>query len=192
VDDDPYGELRFEGEPVETLGSRHPSAIRLRTVSKTVAPGLRIGWITGPEWLLDAIEISKQSVDLHTSTFGQHVLSGVLSDPNWLGRHLDQLRPWYRDRRDALCDALSSEFGDRTRFDRPSGGMFVWAQFPGIGDTADVLPRALDEGMAFVPGGAFAVAEPRPETMRLSFATASPDQLREAVRRLAKAIGGAP
>lgn len=192
VEDDPYGALRFEGDPLSSMASISDRVIRVRTVSKTLAPGLRVAWLIGPPKLIEAIVIAKQAVDLHTSTLTQHVALELLSDSSWYDRHEKSLVPWYRDRRDALSSALHSVFGARLSFAEPHGGMFLWARLGDAEhaerDTTDLLPVALDTGVAFVPGSAFAVDEPRPLHLRLSFATASPEELATAANRLDEAI----
>ena len=130
----------------------------------------------------------KQAVDLHTSTLSQRAVHRVLTTPGFLPEQLDRLRPFYRDRCNVLCRALPAELGDRFAFTPPAGGMFVWGRFTDDIDTHELLPKAVAEGMAFVPGQAFAVAGDHRAAARLSFATATPDQLEEGVRRLGAAL----
>ena len=190
VEDDPYGALRFEGEAVPTMASFSDRVVRIGTVSKTLAPGLRVAWLIGPQPLVDAVTIGKQAVDLHTSTFAQHTALGLLRQPGWFADHQATLGPWYRSRRDALAAGLASAFGDELRFSSPDGGMFLWGELHGDAavDTTALLHTALDHGVAFVPGSAFAVERPLPHHLRLSFATASPEQLGDAAVRLAAAV----
>ncbi|MDY7104060.1 MAG: PLP-dependent aminotransferase family protein [Actinomycetota bacterium] len=189
IDDDPYGALRYSGEWLPSPASFDAEhVVRLRSTSKVLVPGLRIGWVIGPEWLLDRLVIAKQAVDLHTSTLSQVLAHELLRDPTWLDAHVEQLRPWYRNQRDALLEALGDELGDRARTNPPDGGMFCWVELPEGTDTTALLTTALDCGVAFVPGGAFAIDRPCPDTARLSFATESPERLAEAVRRLRTAL----
>ena len=190
VEDDPYGALRFEGEAVPTMASFSDRVVRIGTVSKTLAPGLRVAWLIGPQPLVDAVTIGKQAVDLHTSTFAQYTALGLLRQPGWFADHQATLGPWYRSRRDALAAGLASAFGDELRFSSPDGGMFLWGELHGDAavDTTALLHTALDHGVAFVPGSAFAVERPLPHHLRLSFATASPEQLGDAAVRLAAAV----
>lgn len=184
VEDDPYGELRYDGDPVADVpGDR---VLRLRTVSKTLAPGFRIGWVEGPQWVIDAAVIAKQAVDLHTSTVSQAIVAELLGRPGFLARHIDGLRPWYAAQRDALVGALHSHL-PWAEFVAPSGGMFVWLRLPGV-ETSPLLARALDAGMAFVPGAAFAVERDLSDHLRLSFATVGADDLDVAVQRLAGVV----
>lgn len=184
VEDDPYGELRYDGEPVDRIpGDR---VLRLRTVSKTLAPGFRIGWIEGPQRVIDAAVIAKQAVDLHTSTVTQAIVAELLARPGFLDAHIAGLRPWYAAQRDALVTALRAGLPEAD-FVAPSGGMFVWLRLAGI-DTSALLAAALDAGMAFVPGAAFAVERDLSDHLRLSFATVSAADLAVAVQRLAGVV----
>lgn len=187
VEDDPYGMLRYDGAAVGEIGPGSPNIVRLRSTSKILAPGLRIGWTEAERWLIDAMVIAKQSADLHSSTLSQAVVADLLADVDWLDTHVERIRVHYGRRRDALCDALDDVLGDRVSYVRPEGGMFVWATLPGV-DTAELLPTAIDRGVAFVPASAFVVDEDRPDQLRLSFATGDPTELRTAVERLASAL----
>ena len=186
VFDDPYRDLFVERGPVDD-GDRHPMAVHLRSTSKVLAPGLRVGWTIGPSWLVRAMERAKQSADLHTSTVAQAIVRRAL-EADWYPRHLEVLRHATRTKRDTLCDALTATFGDRIDFRRPGGGMFVWAALPADVSTDLLLPAALDAGVAYVPGSAFAVERDLSHHLRLSWATGTPAELTEAVARLAGAI----
>ena len=189
IEDDPYGALRFDGEALPSMAAFSDRVVRIRTVSKTLAPGLRVAWMFGPQALIDAVVIAKQAVDLHTSTLTQHIAFRLLSNPGWYAQHQATLGPWYRDRRDALMRGLTAAFGDDLSFNRPSGGMFLWAELADHTiDTTALLHVALEHGVAFVPGSAFAVDRPLPSHLRLSFATASPEDLVVAAHRLRAAI----
>jgi len=187
VEDSPYSALRFEGDPVPSMCTMTDNVVQCRTISKTLAPGLRVAWMIGPQWILDAVRIAKQSADLHTSTVTQHLALALLSDITWYEAHLLRIAAHYRDRRDALATALH-ELMPNVPFHRPSGGMFLWLTFPADANTDLMLARALDAGVAFVPGSAFAVDNDMSACLRLSYATASPDQLREGVARLASVV----
>ncbi|HEX4818787.1 MAG TPA: PLP-dependent aminotransferase family protein [Acidimicrobiales bacterium] len=187
VDDDPYGELRWRGSAPASLASMTDRVITLGTVSKVVCPGLRVGYLVAPTSVAPALVLVKQALDLHTSTLAQHALHDLLTAPGFLDRQLDRLRGVYRERAAALSEALRAEFGDRLRFRPPDGGMFVWGELVDVVDTQELLAAAIERGVAFVPGEAFAVAADHHRALRLSFATNAPDQLAEGVRRLAVA-----
>ena len=184
IEDDPYGRLRYDGDHLDPIpGDR---VLRLRSASKTLVPGLRVGWMSGPQFVVDAVVIAKQAVDLHTSTVSQAIVHELLSRPGWFDAHVSGLLPWYAAQRDALIAAIAAHLPTAT-FDRPDGGMFLWLRLPGS-DTASVLTEAVEAGVAFVPGSAFAVVRDLSDHLRLSFATVPADQLDEAVRRLAKVV----
>ena len=189
VEDDPYGALRFSGTPHPSIAKFSERVIRIQTVSKTLAPGLRVAWMISPQPIHDALVIAKQAVDLHTSTYTQHTALRLLRDRTWYSEHENTLSPWYLERRDALSAGLLEAFGDKLVFNSPEGGMFLWAELNGYDiDTTDLLDVALEHGVAFVPGSAFAVERALPNHLRLSFATASPQDLRLAARRLLAAV----
>lgn len=187
VEDDPYGQLRYDGVALAPIGKGSEHVVRLRSTSKVLAPGLRVGWLEGPPWLVDAVVIAKQSADLHTSTLSQGIAATLLTDHAWFAAHIDTLTRQYGARRDALCDALDATFGPNVGYRRPEGGMFVWARFPGV-TTHDALPAALDQGVAYVPADAFTIDAARPDTARLSFATVDPEDFGPATERLAAAF----
>ncbi|HLS57603.1 MAG TPA: PLP-dependent aminotransferase family protein [Zeimonas sp.] len=191
VEDDPYGELRTGGvgcPPLVALARDVPGAahwcVYVSTLSKVLSPGLRIGFAVMPDWLRDAVVRVKQALDLQTGSLAQEVADRYLRSGR-LAERLPALRAAYGERRDALCDALVARFGDALRFERPDGGMFVWARFVDRSDASALLPVACDEGVIFVPGAAFYDEAPDESALRLSFATLAPAQLREAVERLA-------
>ena len=186
VEDDPYRELHYDGEnPTEAVLDPELH-VRLRSVSKTLAPGFRIGAMAAPPWLRDAVVSAKQSADLHTSTLTQAIAADCLR-ADWYPEHIASLRVDHGIRRDVLCSALQREFGDRVRFTHPSGGMFVWVDaLDGI-DSTELLGHALEENVCFVPGPAFAVDRDLSIALRLNFTNASEDDLREGVARLGRA-----
>ena len=187
LEDDPYSELRWRGEAPPPLQQLAPDrTIALRTLSKILAPGLRVGFVLAPDELVSSLGLLKQATDLHTSTVAQRAAHAVVTEPGFLDAHLSRIVPIYEARAAALVDALHAHIGDRFRFAEPDGGMFVWCSSDV--DTSSLLTRAVDQGVAFVPGRAFAVDADHGRSLRLSFATASPSELDEAVRRLATAL----
>lgn len=187
VEDDPYGSIRFRGDDVPPIASFTDRVIHLSTFSKMVAPGFRVGWCIGPPAVISMLNKAKQATDLHTSTFAQHLLTNVVRRPGWLEAHRQAIVPIYRERADALAIALHEQFGDRIAFHRPEGGMFLWAEFPQLADTDRFAANAIEAGVAFIPGQAFAVDQRPTRTARFSFATLTPSELEEAARRLALA-----
>jgi 2-aminoadipate transaminase len=188
VEDDPYGALRFAGDHLPSIAQWAEHVVSLGTFSKLVVPGLRVGWMVAPPWLLPHLVRLKQGADLHTSSWGQVLLHGQLTQHGWLGDHAKALVHIYGSRADALADALVTHVGDRIEFQRPDGGMFLWARLAGGVDARQLFDAALRHDVAFVPGDAFYTGPPDPATLRLSYATASPARLDEGARRLAAAL----
>jgi DNA-binding transcriptional MocR family regulator len=192
VEDDPYSALRLDGEPVDLLAAQPAARDRtmvIQTLSKVLSPGLRIGYIRAPAALYPALAVAKQAADLHTSTVAQLAAERWLAAHD-LAAHIRGLEVHYRPRRDALLAALERELPAGSTWTRPDGGLFVWVTLPEGRDAEAVLPRAVERGVAFVPGRHFFAGAPVPETLRVSFATASPRELAEGAARLAAAIGG--
>ncbi|WP_063060409.1 aminotransferase-like domain-containing protein [Nocardia sienata] len=189
IEDDPYGELWFDRPAPAPVASHSATVIRLSSASKIIAPTLRVGWMVAPQRVCRAVELLKQGADLCGSALTQQIAAELLADSDWLTGHIDTVRGVYATRATALVDAARDHFGDRLRCTEASGGMFVWAEFTDGTDTAELLPRALETGVAFVPGGAFAVSNPYPNAMRMCFTTAAPEMLTEAMSRLARAAG---
>jgi 2-aminoadipate transaminase len=185
VDDDPYGDLRWRGLAPVALRDLTDRTITLGSTSKILAPGLRTGWAIGPAAVVGDMVILKQSADLHTSSLTQQVVHRVVSAPERLDAHLATLRVTYQRQAEHLVAALRTHLDDRLTVDDPDGGMFLWAELrdPGA-DTAALLPTAIDQGVAFVPGAAFGVEDLHRRRMRLSYATAAPECLDLAVERL--------
>ncbi len=189
VDDDPYGELRWNGTAPVALRTLTDRTITLGSTSKVLAPGLRVGWAVAPLEVRRSMAILKQSADLHTSALTQQVVHRTLAEPGFLDQHLATLRTTYRAQADHLVGALHQVLGDRLAVARPDGGMFLWAALlDPTADTAALLAPAVEQGVAFVPGAAFGVEQLHPTRLRLSFATADPAGLDLAVARLAGVI----
>ena len=189
VEDDPYGALRWRGEAPAPLRAWTDHVVTLGTASKVLAPGLRVGWLSAPEWLAPSITIAKQGADLHTSTLDQQITVELLADRPWMERHVARLVEVYAARANALLDALGRHAGDLLRAARPDGGMFVWAQLTdaSVGTTA-LLADALDHGVAFVPGAAFRPDGADDHRLRMCFTTLGPAALDDAARRLVAAV----
>lgn len=198
VEDDPYGDLYFGEAPPPSLlalsatvpGSRE-LLVHCGSLSKVLSPGLRVGWMIAPAELLAKATMCKQFSDAHTSTFAQATAAQYLKAGRMPGT-LAHVRKVYAERAQAMGDALRSDLGDAIEFVQPQGGLFVWARLTGAGgkvaDGNVFAKRAIDKGVAFVPGTPFFCAHPDPATLRLSFATADVEKIREGVARLARAL----
>ncbi|MGW6614265.1 aminotransferase-like domain-containing protein [Streptomyces erythrochromogenes] len=190
VEDDPYGDLRYEGRDVPWLAA-HPGAedrtALLGSFSKIMAPGLRLGWLRAPAALLRAAAVAKQAADLHTSTVDQLAAAHYLATAD-LDAHIGGVRSAYRERRDALLSALGRTLSADCAWNRPEGGMFVWARLPADHDATALLGTAVARGVAFVPGAPFHAGTPDPRTLRLSFTTHTPREIAEGVGRLGAAL----
>src|SRR3954468_23915347 len=190
VEDDPYSALRLEGEDVDLLAGWAPErTIVVQTLSKVLSPGLRIGYLRAPAALRGPLAVAKQAADLHTSTVAQMAAERWLAAHD-LGTHFAGLATHYRPRRDALLAGLEEHLPAGSVGTRPEGGLFIWVTLPDGHDAAEILPRALERGVAFVPGKYFYAGEADPRTLRVSFATASPAELREGAARLGAACTG--
>ncbi|MGV9724474.1 aminotransferase-like domain-containing protein [Nocardia beijingensis] len=189
IEDDPYGELWFDRPSPEPIATYSPNVIRLSSVSKTLAPTLRVGWMTAPNAVCRGVELLKQGADLCGSALTQQIASDLLADADWLTGQVEQIRQVYGARARVLVDELRTGFGDRLVSTDAAGGMFVWVDFTDGTDTVQLLPHAIDLGVAYVPGEAFAVSGGHRNSMRLCFTTSDAATLREAVARLARAIG---
>ncbi|MFL6692488.1 MAG: PLP-dependent aminotransferase family protein [Ramlibacter sp.] len=193
VEDNPYGDLWFDQPPPAPLTARNPQGcIYLGSFSKVLAPGLRLGFLVAPPALYPKLLQAKQAADLHSPSFNQRMAHEVMQG-GFLDRHVPRIRTLYRSQRDAMLAALSRELaGLGVEWNRPEGGMFLWARLPRGMNALDLLPRAVERGVAFVPGAAFYAGEsPDAEalrTLRLSFVTATVAQIDTGVAALADAI----
>lgn len=189
VEDNPYGDLWFDAPPPAPLTSRNPEGcLYLGSFSKVLAPGLRLGFLVAPPALYPKLLQAKQAADLHTPSFNQRVVAEVLKD-GFLDRHVPTIRALYRAQRDAMLQALDHEMqGLGVTWNRPDGGMFLWARLPEGMNAIELLPHAVEKGVAFVPGAAFYAGHGDPRTLRLSFVTATADQIHTGVAALAQAV----
>jgi len=191
VEDDPYGHLRFAGARQPAIATLSDRVVRLQTVSKSLAPGLRVGWVVGPADLTGLLVRAKQAADLQASTTGQALAAALLGRPGWAERQAARVTPLYAERARALSAALRRHAADVLDVPEPEGGMFLWGRVTTPGADTDALLRAaIAEGVAFVPGGAFAVpgGGSLRDGLRLSYATLDLADLDEAARRLAAAL----
>jgi len=190
IEDDPYGELRYDGRALASIAS-HPGArdrtVTVSSLSKVLAPGLRIGFLRAPEALLGPLTVAKQAADLHTSTVDQHATRIALATGE-LDEHIERLCAEYRRRRDALLGGLAQALPDGSSFNHPDGGMFVWARLPKGWDASALLRVALRHDVAFVPGAPFYATDPDARTLRLSFTAHPAPKIVEGLARLRLAV----
>ena len=198
VEDDPYGDLFFGAPPPPSLlalSSQVPGSrallVHCGSLSKVLSPGLRVGWMIAPADLLANATMCKQFSDAHTSTFAQATAAQYLKAGR-MPATLAKVRAVYAERAQAMAEALRRELGGAIEFVQPQGGLFFWLRLTGAGgketDGAQLAKRAIEQGVAFVPGAPFYCAQPDPATLRLSFATADVAKIQEGVARLAKAL----
>jgi len=195
VEDDPYGQLRFEGEHLPSVVSldsefRGPNGghysgnvIYLSTFSKLLAPGLRLAWIVAPAEVVRRIVMAKQAADLHTATFNQFVAYEV-GKGGFLDEHVKFIRQVYKERRDVMLETMDEMFPSEVRWTHPEGGMFLWGILPEGMDAAEVLKKAIERKVAFVPGASFHPTGGGENTMRINFSYSTPEIIREGITRL--------
>jgi 2-aminoadipate transaminase len=189
MEDNPYGDLWFDAPPAAPLTSRHPEGcIYLGSFSKVLAPGLRLGYIVAPQSIFPKLLQAKQAADLHSPGFNQRMVAEVMKD-GFLDRHVPTIRALYKSQRDAMLAALTREMKDvGLEWNTPDGGMFLWARLPEGMSAIELLPKAVDKGVAFVPGAPFYAQEPDARTLRLSFVTATTEQIATGIAALAQTI----
>jgi 2-aminoadipate transaminase len=199
LEDNPYGLLRYEGEPLPTLyaldgqGGSSDLVIYLGTFSKILSPGLRLGWAVAPRPVLEKLNLGKQGADLCSSSVTQTFVAAYFAEQDALGRpawleYVERLKDLYRARRDTMLEALAEHLGGRASWTTPAGGLFVWATLDGGVDTTDLLARS--EGVAFVPGrAAYVDGRSGSASMRMNFAGLAAEDIREGIRRIARGIG---
>lgn len=189
VEDNPYGDLWFDAAPPPPLTSRNPDGcVYLGSFSKVLAPGLRLGFIVAPKMLYPKLLQAKQAADLHSPGFNQRMVAEVMKG-GFLDRHIPTIRALYKSQCQAMVAALQREMqGLDVQWNTPDGGMFLWVRLPQGLDATELLPRALERGVAFVPGEAFFAGAADSRCMRLSFVTASAQQIDTGIAALAAAI----
>jgi len=202
IEDDPYGQLRYEGEhlpPLVVLDGQlqgregmpySGNVLYLSTFSKTLAPGLRLGWVVAPTEVIQRLVQAKQGADLHTSTFAQ-MLAFEVARGGFLDRHVRFIRTVYRERRDAMLAALQNYFPGNLHWTTPQGGLFLWVTLPEPMDAAEILQAAIAENVAFVPGSAFFADGLGCNTLRLNFSNAPPARIHQGIKRLGTVLARA-
>ena len=192
MEDNPYGDLWFDQPPPAPLTARNPEGgIYLGSFSKVLAPGLRMGFIVAPKAVYPKLLQAKQAADLHSPGFNQRMIFEAMQG-GFLERHVPTIRALYKSQRDAMLAALIQHFpqqgDDSLCWNAPAGGMFLWARLPAGMNAVDLLPAAVDRGVAFVPGAPFYAQQPDARSMRLSFVTSSVEEIQRGVAALADAI----
>jgi 2-aminoadipate transaminase len=195
VEDDPYGQLRYEGEHIPSIvaldsqfrgpngGHYSGNVIYLSTFSKLLSPGLRLAWVIAPPEVIRKLVMTKQAADLHTSSFNQYVAYEV-GKGGFLDEHVKVIRSTYKERRDVMIEMMEEMFPPEMRWTHPHGGMFLWGIMPERMDAAEVLKVAIERKVAFVPGAAFHPNGGGANTMRINFSYSRPEIIREGVTRL--------
>ncbi|HJQ13494.1 MAG TPA: PLP-dependent aminotransferase family protein [Anaerolineales bacterium] len=200
VEDDPYGQLRYEDVHIPSIvsldseyrglnGGGHYSGnvIYISTFSKLLAPGLRLAWVIAPPEVIRKLVMTKQAADLHTSSFNQYVAYEVAKG-GFLDEHVKLIRAVYKERRDVMFEMMEEMFPQGVTWSKPKGGMFLWGVLPEGTDATELLKRAVERKVAFVPGAAFHPRGGGANTMRINFSYSSPETIREGVRRLAATL----
>jgi 2-aminoadipate transaminase len=188
VEDNPYGLLGFDGEPPRAMRADDPQVIYLGTFSKTIAPGLRVGWAVAPAGVRDKLVLAAESAVLCHSSFAQLLVREYLASQPWR-EQVKVFRELYRERRDAMLDSLRASLPAGCRWTSPGGGFYVWLGLPPGLDAKAMLPRAIAARVAYVPGTGFYADGAGADHLRLSYCFPEPDRIREGVRRLAGVIG---
>jgi 2-aminoadipate transaminase len=198
IEDDPYGQLRFEGKHLPTLeylddqlygnnGNYHGNVVYLSTFSKILAPGIRLAWVVATPEIIQKLVMAKQGADLHTSTFNQ-IVAYEVSRQGFLDKHIKRIIDVYRERRDIMLEELEKNMPEGVTWTKPSGGLFLWALLPEQCNSQELLKIAVEQKVAFVPGNAFFPNGGGDNTMRLNFSNSQPDMIRIGIKRLAQAI----
>ena len=188
IEDDPYGRIRFEGGHRVPLKAMDDQVIYLGTISKIFAPGLRTGWIIAPRHVLSKVNLVKQGTDLCGSSLDQAIVQHYFEDINWQ-RTLQKFIQVYTERRDAMLKALDEYFPPEAKWTHPEGGLFIWVTLPDYVDTGSMLAEALEAGVTYVPGDSFYPGgNAGKNCMRINFSYESPENIDEAIHRLAEVI----
>jgi 2-aminoadipate transaminase len=190
LEDNPYGQLRFEGQPLPTLYSLDDdnNVIYVGTFSKIISPGIRLGWVVAPTPLLQKINLGKQAADLCPSTLAQMIVNRYFREARWQD-YVEKVTKVYRSRRNAMLAALAEHFPEEANWTHPQGGFYIWVTLPDYLDTTDLLALALEEQqVAFVPGAGAWVGGGGANHMRLAFCGVPEDKIEEGIKRLAKVI----
>lgn len=189
IEDDPYGELRFTGEHLPYIAAgKMTNSVVLGSFSKTVTPGMRLGYIlTKNHELLNHVETAKQATDLHTNIFGQYILHQYLTT-NKYDKHVEKIIALYKTQADAMLAAMEKYFPPYVKYTKPEGGMFVWVTLPEGVNALDKFSEAMEKKVAFVPGNPFYTDRESVNTLRLNYTNATPEIIEEGIKRLAEIL----
>jgi 2-aminoadipate transaminase len=198
IEDDPYGQLRFEGKHIPSVvvldsqyrkdpGAYSGNVIYLSTFSKILAPGVRLAWVVAPTQVISKLVQAKQGVDLHTATFNQ-IVAYEVGKGGFLDRHVKVIRECYRQRRDVMIETLEEHMPQDVHWTHPQGGLFLWVTLPEGLNTTEILKEAVKQKVAFVPGESFFPCGGGENTMRLNFSNATPEKINEGIARLSQVI----
>ena len=191
VEDNPYGQIAFDGNPVEPIAARHrDNVVYLGTMSKIFSPGVRIGWALVPAALKREFYLSAESAFIHASTYSQMLSTAFVNDFDWTG-HVAHVTQLYRERANTLVGAIREHWDPAVEFIDPRGGFFLWATLPEGVDTLEMMTEGIKAGAVFVPGAAFTPVEGTHSTLRLAYSFVSAEKLTEGVRRLAPVVNEA-
>jgi 2-aminoadipate transaminase len=189
VEDSPYYEIRFEGDFIPAIKSfdAHDRVIYLGSFSKTLCPGIRLGWVVASKAVIERYRVLKEATDFQAGTVAQYQAATFLADYS-LDEHLKTSREVYCGRRDAALAAIEQTFPDDVSFTRPQGGYFIWVEAPGINATEMVVYAMNEIGVAYVPGESFYASDPRVDTLRLSYSQMTEDKIGEGIGRLGRLL----
>jgi 2-aminoadipate transaminase len=188
IEDDPYGDLRFTGNPKESFKILAPdNTIMLGSFSKTIVPGFRLGWIVAPGPIMEKLIIAKQAADLHTCHFTQSIIYQYLKE-NDIERHISKIKEAYGSQCTAMLKDIKDYFPPSVKHTNPEGGMFLWAELPGNTTSLDLFNLAVKENVIFVPGDPFYVGKKKTRTMRLNFSCVDEETIRTGIKRLGNVI----
>lgn len=189
VEDDPYGDLRFEGEDLPYIGANKlPNSVLLGSVSKIITPGFRLGWIcTQNKDLMKHLVVAKQASDLHSNIFAQYVTHDYLTH-NDIKSHIDKIRQLYKLQSSTMLQAMKQYFPESVKYTKPQGGMFMWASLPDGQSALDLFHRASEKNVAFVPGDPFYTDITNAPTFRLNYTNSNPEAIQEGIKRIASVM----
>ena len=189
LEDDPYGAIRFSGSPIPPIKQfdTEGRVIYLSSFSKIFAPGLRLGWICAEEEILEKYAGFKESADMHTDGLAQQMTAKYMELYD-LDAHIETIKAVYRERCETMLDCIANYFPENISFNKPEGGLFVWAELPDSLNAGDIALKCMENNVAFVPGAPFYVRGAQKNTMRLNFSNSNPEQIKEGMKRIAEVL----